>query len=186
MGSLAPGNFAGRTCSGCGLATHAHTMAALRKRGEATATANREYITRIVDSLRVIVKAMRVSGRDVERKLGISAAQLHILQELRHRPSQSINELAARTYTHQSSVSMVVARLVDNRLATRSASGNDARKLAISLTPAGKAILKKSPSAAQGPIVAALERMPQSDLQELAESLRKLDDLLTRSDAPVA
>lgn len=154
-------------------------MAALRKRGEATATANREYITRIVDSLRVIVKAMRVSGRDVERKLGISAAQLHILEELRDKPWQSINELATRTYTHQSSVSMVVARLVDSRLAMRSASSNDARKAVISLTPAGKAILKKSPGAAQGSIVAALQSMQQSELQELAESLQKLDELLT-------
>lgn len=155
-------------------------MAAIRKRGRPTATGNGENVTRIVDSLRVIVKAMRISGRDAERKLGISGAQLHILQELQNRPSQSINELAARTYTHQSSVSMVVARLVDNRLATRSASSGDARKAVISLTPAGRAILKKSPGAAQGSVVTALQSMQQAELEELAESLQKLDELLTR------
>lgn len=154
-------------------------MAAIRKRGRPTATGNGENITRIVESLRAIAKAMRISGRHAESKLGVSGAQLHILQELQDKPSQSINELAARTYTHQSSVSMVVARLVDNRLAMRSASSNDARKAVISLTPAGKAILKKSPGAAQGSIVAALQSMRQSELQELAESLQKLDELLT-------
>lgn len=158
-------------------------MAPTRKRGKPTATGNRESITRIVESLRVIVKAIRISGRDAERKLGVSGAQLHILQELHDRPAQSINQLAARTYTHQSSVSMVVARLVHARLATRSASSKDARKAAISLTPAGKAILSKSPTAAQGRILAALESMPHGEVQKLAESLQKLDELLTRSDA---
>ena len=129
---------------------------------------------------------MRKSGRDAERKLGISSAQLHILQELQDRPAQSINQLAARTYTHQSSVSMVVARLVDNRLATRSASSNDARRAVISLTPAGKAILKKSPAAAQGGIVAALQSLQHDELQELAESLQKLDQVLGRSEAATA
>ena len=161
-------------------------MAALRKHGKPTATGNRDSIARIIESLRVIGRAMRKSGRDAERKLGISGAQLHILQELQDRPAQSINQLAARTYTHQSSVSMVVARLVDNRLATRSASSNDARRAVISLTPAGKAILKKSPAAAQGGIVAALQSLQHDELQELAESLQKLDQVLGRSEAATA
>ena len=163
-------------------------MSALRKRGKPTATGNRESITGIVESLRRVARAIRVSGREAERKLGISGAQLHVLQELQDRPAQSINQLAARTYTHQSSVSMVVARLVAKKLATRSASSADARKTLISLTPAGRAILKKSPTAAQGRIVAALQSMPQHELQELSESLQKLDVILTRRDgsAPAA
>ena len=161
-------------------------MAALRKHGKPTATGNRDSITRIIESLRVIGRAMRKSGRDAERKLGISGAQLHILQELEDRPAQSINQLAARTYTHQSSVSMVVARLVDNQLATRSASSNDARRAVISLTPAGKAMLKRSPAGAQGRIVAALQSMQHEELQDLAESLQKLDEVLSRSEVTSA
>ena len=68
-------------------------------------------MTRVIDSIRLLVKALRDSGRDAEQKLGITSAQLYVLQALRDHPA-SINELAARTCTHQSSVSMVVARLV--------------------------------------------------------------------------
>ena len=153
-------------------------MTAQRKRGEPSATGNRESITNIVNSLRVIVKALRASGREAEQRLGISGAQLQMLQELRDRPAQSINQLAARTYTHQSSVSMVVSKLVDNGLATRSPSRTDARKVVISLTSAGSRLLKRTPLTVQGRIVTALRSMPRDELQELADSLQTLTELL--------
>lgn len=68
----------------------------------------RPEIVRVVDALRSIVQSLRISGRLVEQQVGISSAQLYILEELAERPAQSINELAERTFTHQSSVSMVV------------------------------------------------------------------------------
>jgi DNA-binding MarR family transcriptional regulator len=141
----------------------------------------RTDMTTVIDSVRAIVKALRNSGRDAEQKLGITSAQLYVLQELKNRPA-SINELAARTFTHQSSVSMVVARLVDNRLVTRTASRGDARKLSISLTPAGRAILKKSPDAAQARLINALRAMPRQDLKALSAQLGTLTEIMEQQD----
>jgi len=124
----------------------------------------------VADSIRAIVKSLRDSGRDTEQKLGITSAQLYVLQELRESPA-SINELAIRTYTHQSSVSMVVARLVESKLVTRSAARGDARKLSISLTPAGRNLLRRSPDAAQMRLVNALRGMSRADVKALSTHL---------------
>jgi MarR family transcriptional regulator, lower aerobic nicotinate degradation pathway regulator len=132
---------------------------------------------RVVDSIRVLVKALRDSGRDAEQKLGITSAQLYVLQALRDQPA-SINELAARTYTHQSSVSMVVARLVDSRLVRRSAVRGDARKLSVSLTPAGRNLVKKAPDVAQTRVVNALRAMSKSDLKALSSQLTNLTEIM--------
>jgi len=132
----------------------------------------------VVDSIRSIIRALRIAGREAEQELGISSAQLFVLQELKDRPSQSINELAERTYTHQSSVSMVVARLVKNRLVRRATSRGDARRLSISITPAGRALLKRSPDAAQTRLIAGLKAMSRSRLKALSENLALLADLL--------
>ena len=131
----------------------------------------------VIDSIRAIVKSLRDSGRDTEQRLGITSAQLYVLQELRE-SSASINELAARTYTHQSSVSMVVARLVDQKLVTRSAARGDARKLSISLTASGRSLLRRSPDAAQTRLVDALRTMTRSDLKELSSQLVSLVDIM--------
>ena len=130
-------------------------------------------MTDVIDSIRVLVKALRDSGRDAEQKLGITSAQLYVLQALRERPA-SINELAARTYTHQSSVSMVVARLVESRLVTRSTARGDARKVLISLTATGRNLVKKAPDGAQTRLVSALSEMTRSDLKSLANQLNAL------------
>jgi DNA-binding MarR family transcriptional regulator len=138
---------------------------------------SRAEMTHVIDSIRVLVKALRDSGRDAEQKLGITSAQLYVLQALRDRPA-SINELAARTYTHQSSVSMVVARLVDSRLVTRTAARGDARKLSISLTPAGRSLVKKAPDAAQTRLISALRAMSKNDLKALSSQLTNLTNIM--------
>ena len=139
----------------------------------------------VVDSIRALVKGLRDSGRDAEQKLGITSAQLYVLQELREKPA-SINELAARTYTHQSSVSMVVGRLVENRLVTRSISRADARRVSISLTAAGRAVLRRSPDAAQTRIITALRAMPRGDLKSLAEQLDNLTQIMVDQEKKTA
>jgi DNA-binding MarR family transcriptional regulator len=132
----------------------------------------------VVDAIRSIIQTVRNSGRETEQKLGISSAQLYVLSELRDRPALSINELADRTYTHQSSVSMIVARLVENRLVTRTASSRDGRRLSIALTPAGRALLRRSPDPVQIRLVAALRTMPRANLKQLAGGLSVLTEIL--------
>lgn len=137
----------------------------------------RSDMTDVVDSIRAIVKVLRDSGRDAEQTLGVTSAQLYVLQELRHGPA-SINELAARTFTHQSSVSMVVTRLVESRLVTRTAAKGDARRLSVSLTNTGRALIRRSPDVGQNRLVTALKAMPSPDLKSLANQLNNLMQIM--------
>src|SRR4051794_8130303 len=66
----------------------------------------------IMDAIRRIVRVLRVSSRAAEKQVGLSGAQLFVLHKLADTPALSLNELADRTRTHQSSVSVVVQRLV--------------------------------------------------------------------------
>jgi len=132
----------------------------------------------VVDSIRAVVQGLRVSGRESEQRLGISGAQLHVLEELADNPALSINELAARTFTHQSSASMIVSRLVERRLVTRTADRADARKLSISLTAAGRAMLRKAPQAPQTRLVSGLRMLSRSDLKQLAKNLSVLTEIM--------
>ena len=138
----------------------------------------------VVDAIRSIIQTVRNSGRETEQRLGISSAQLYVLSELRDKAALSINELADRTYTHQSSVSMIVARLVENRLVTRTASSRDGRRLSIALTPAGRAMLRKSPDPVQTRLVSALRTMSRSELKGLAGGLAILTDILGEQEPP--
>jgi len=101
---------------------------------------------RVLDSVRRLVRTLRVSDRAAQQAAGVSAAQLFVLSELGKTPNMSLRELAERTYTDQSSVSAVVTRLVATELVSRERAEDDGRRLVLALTRAGRAALKKAPA----------------------------------------
>src|SRR4051812_34362454 len=128
-------------------------------------------ISRSMDAIRAVVRALRINTRAIELQIGISLAQLFVLQQVADRPAESLNDLAERTATHQSSVSVVVRRLVDRGLVTRRASAADKRRVQIALTPAGEKLLVGAPKTIQVRMMAALETFKQEDRQELSRLL---------------
>ncbi|HEX8905787.1 MAG TPA: MarR family transcriptional regulator [Longimicrobiaceae bacterium] len=131
-------------------------------------------LTLVMDSLRALVRALRISTRAVEKEIGISGAQLFVLQQLEASPARSVNELADRTSTHQSSVSTVVSRLVERGLVKREPSADDARRMEISITERGRQVVGSAPRTAQVRMLDVLNRMPPEQLHVLATGLEKL------------
>jgi len=127
-----------------------------------------------LDALRRIVQALRESSRRAEQRLGITGAQLFVVEQLAETPHQSLNELAARTFTHQSSVSTVVARLVEDGLVSRHYSETDARRLELVLTARGRRLAAETTGAAQGRLIAAVQSLPLRSRRQLAALLRRV------------
>lgn len=128
----------------------------------------------VLDAIRHIVRTLREASRGSERTVGVSGAQLFVLQRLAGARALSVNELAARTLTHQSSVSVVVSKLEQHRLVTRSRAKDDARRVEVSLTPAGRALLERAPAAAQDRLIAALALVGPPARKRLAADLGQL------------
>lgn len=122
----------------------------------------------ILDALRRVVRELRVSARAAEARAGLSAAQLFVLSRLATEPRLSLRQLAERTSTDPSSVSVVVSRLAAAGLVTRKRSAQDERRVELAITPAGRARLRKAPAAAQGRLIAAVEALPPSRRRQLA------------------
>lgn len=126
-------------------------------------------IRRVLDAIRQIVRSLRVASSSAQKRVGLSAAQLFVLQRLGAGPAMSLNELAERTFTHQSSASVVVSRLVERGLVQRDRSPEDGRRQVLSLTPAARTLLGGAPDVAQDRLIAALQSMKRSDVRKLAE-----------------
>lgn len=128
----------------------------------------------VLDALRRIVQALRESSRRAEQELGISGAQLFVLEKLADAPSQSLNDLAARTYTHQSSVSTVVARLVEQGFVSRQRSSGDSRKLELVLTGRGRRLAERTTGAAQERLIASIQQISAESRAQLSALLQRI------------
>ena len=125
-----------------------------------------------MDAVRHLVRALSASARAVEHSTGISGAQLFLLRQLADTGTPlSVNELAERTRTHQSTVSGVLTRLVARRLVTRTTAPDDARRVAITLTARGRALAADAPPTAQTQILHGLTAIPATERARLADTL---------------
>jgi DNA-binding MarR family transcriptional regulator len=146
--------------------------------------ASKEDVAQVFNSLRRLVHALHHASRDTERRLGVTGAQLFVLTQLRATPSISVNALAERTMTHQSTVSVVVRRLVRRKLVKKTRAADDARRLELTLTPAGRALLRRAPESVQVRLAKAVDGLAAADRRTLGRGLRRLVRALGADDAP--
>jgi DNA-binding MarR family transcriptional regulator len=137
---------------------------------------------RILDSIRRLVRMLRVSDRQAQAELGVSGAQLFVLTELGKTPAMSLNDLAARTLTDQSSVSVVVTRLVEAGLVSRDRDDRDARRLVLHLTRAGRALLLNAPPVAQERLLAVFDGLPDDERKRFADTFQEIVDSVAGDD----
>ena len=136
----------------------------------------------ILDALRSIVRELRLASREAEQRVGVHGAQLHALRQLVDNPATSLTELAERTHTDISSVSVVVSRLVEQGLVARKAADDDRRRLSLGLTPRGRAVLRRAPETGTSRLLRAAAHLSDRELHGLASGLSKLADGIDHTD----
>jgi DNA-binding MarR family transcriptional regulator len=140
----------------------------------------------VLDSIRRIVQALRESSRQAERQVGLTGAQLFVMEVLTQQSNLSINEVAERTHTHQSSVSTVVQRLVDRGFVQRERATGDARRQQLALTPEGQGLLHDTPDLAQYRLIRAVESLAPDKRKLLVTILGEVVGAMSIGEAPPA
>ena len=145
------------------------------------AAGRKSDIDEIVKAIRSLSRGVTQSSRVAEQRWRVSSAQLLVLRILAESPSASVNDLAAQTDTHQSTVSVVVGRLVRRGLVRRRRSADDARRTELALTPAGWSLHREAAAAELRHMASALSAIPRTRLRGMATSLVELGDAISRN-----
>lgn len=128
---------------------------------------------RAMTALREVIRAFNVATKKLERGLGLSGSQLETLEILRENPGLSPSDLACRSSTDQSTASVVVKRLADAGYVERRQSDGDRRRMHLTLTPAGEAVLAKAPPSVPTRLRDAFMRMAQPERITLTQLLER-------------
>lgn len=132
-----------------------------------------------IDSLRAILRAVRLAGHDAQKRVGLTAAQFAALRALDQADPLSMNELADRTMTNASSASEVVTRLVSQGLVSRVRCEEDGRSVRLSLTDSGRLAL----TAGTGPedeVRGAVDKLESGERRQLNRLLARLLEHLSQ------
>lgn len=140
---------------------------------------------KLLNCVRRLVRELRLSDRETQQRYGLTAAQAFVLHALRETEALTVNEIADRTATDQSSVSVVIQRLVQRRLIKRTVNPQDRRSFLLSLTDRGRTLMRRSPLTAQEKIFGSVSKMTLADRRRLAALFEKfLSGMGVRAEGP--
>jgi DNA-binding MarR family transcriptional regulator len=136
--------------------------------------APRAKMLEVLAQFRVVVKSIRSHYQDVERRAGLTGAQLWALSEIAKRPDCQVGQLAQALAIHQSTASNLLRVLAKLGLVTRQRRGKDQRHVQLSPTRKGLQVLKNAPQPLMGVLQQALSNLPVASLDSLHGQLAKL------------
>lgn len=138
------------------------------------ATTRAAETARAVDSVRRVVRGLRLAEQRTRAEAGLSAAQLFVLGQLAESSAASLSELAERTLTDRSSVAAVVERLEEAGLVASERSSDDRRRVLVRITAAGRRRRDAAPEAPTALLLAGLGRLSRGELSSLSTTLERL------------
>jgi DNA-binding MarR family transcriptional regulator len=128
----------------------------------------------VVSSLRRLFKGIHEYSKALQRRSGLSSPQAWALTILDGDRGLSLRDLAERMYAHPSTVSGIVDRLESRGCVKRETDPRDRRGIRLSVTPAGRRLLRSSPPPVQVGLRRVLVSMPTPRLRLLRESLEEV------------
>lgn len=96
---------------------------------------------------------------------------LHVLKEQGALP---VGQLAERTATDPSSVSVVIRKLHEKKLVAKKPSAEDGRRQIVSLTAAGERLIRAEPVPYQEVLMGRMAQLAPGDLHALADLLEQV------------
>jgi MarR family transcriptional regulator, organic hydroperoxide resistance regulator len=143
-----------------------------------------EKVSRIIDNIRRLFKAVNEHSKKAEHETGITGPQLWTIKIIGDLSPVRVSDLARRMYLHPATVVGILDRLESRKLVKRVRSKEDRRVVKVRLTDEGKKIIAKAPQVAQGLLVAGLEVLPNKRLEELDSALEELVHILGAQELP--
>lgn len=121
-------------------------------------------------------------GRELRREgqaLGVTAAQVSLLEAIRHEPGVTATELADRERVSPAAMSGQLVRLEASRLIVRERAA-DRRRIGLTLTPEGEKLLKSVRSRRTSLLAERLERLTPEQRDRIEVALGSLEALVDR------
>jgi DNA-binding MarR family transcriptional regulator len=128
----------------------------------------------LLRNFRTLFGTMQAHFRLVESRCGIGGAQLWALSEVGASSEITVQQLADALIVHQSTASNLITRLADLGLIRRERARSDKRVVQLSITPKGRALLRRAPQPAIGVLPEALRRLSDRDAAQLEAGLKSL------------
>ncbi|MCL1078058.1 MarR family transcriptional regulator [Parashewanella spongiae] len=147
-----------------------------------------EKYEELLISLRRVTRAIDIHSRRLNKQSGLTAPQLLVIQTINKLTAPLAKQIAQDINLSPATVTTIIDRLESRNIVIRTRSQQDKRKVHLSLSDAGKALLTNSPKPLQEHFIKRyqnLESWEQSQLLFAVERIASMMDAEELDAAPV-
>jgi DNA-binding MarR family transcriptional regulator len=147
-----------------------------------------EKYEQLLISLRRVIRAIDIHSRQLNKQSGLTGPQLMVMQKIAQLEAPLAKQVAQEITLSPATVTTIIDRLESRGLVVRTRSETDKRKVHLSLSEAGKALLSQSPKPLQEHFIKRyqnLEEWEQSQLLSAVERIASMMDAHELDAAPV-
>ncbi len=139
----------------------------------------------VIFSIRRLIQAGELYSKELGKTYSISAAQLNCLLALHEHGPLPPSQIAGHMLVKSSTVTGVVDRLEQKGLVKRVRNSPDRRVITIELTEAGRKLSENAPPPIQQKINNGLKKLTKTEIDDIANALSRLTDMLDVQDLEV-
>lgn len=140
----------------------------------------------VLISLRKIIRAIDLHSKKLERNSGLTGPQLLILKAIDQKDAPSAGSIAREVSLSQATVTSILDRLERKGLLQRRRSQDDKRKVALTLTESGQAILATAPALMQDSFIRAFNDLEEWEQTLMLSSLQRIAQMMNAEDLDAA
>lgn len=140
----------------------------------------------IVAAVRRIMRAVDLHSRRLSEEFGLTGPQLATMRECQRLGLVTPSALAKAVHLSNATMSGILTRLEKRGLVERARSRDDRRSFHVRLTPAGRAILERSPSLLQDRFRRELEKIEEWEQHMALAMLQRIASMMDADDLEAA
>jgi len=139
----------------------------------------------IIYAIRRLMQAGEHYTKELNKIYNVSAAQINCLIALQENGPLSPSQIAKHVMVNSSTVTGIIDRLEKKDLVKRLRISPDRRVITVELTKSGRLLAENAPPPIQQKIIDGLNRLAPTEIDEMANTLKRLTDMLDVQDLKV-
>jgi len=149
-----------------------------QKQGPASPGSRPDAVEEMLIALRRVMRAVDIHSRRLVQSHGLTGPQAVVLKEVVRAATLTSGELAKRVNLGQGTVTEIVKRLESRQLLTREQSAADRRRVYVSPTQAGCAMIAESPPLLQETFARRFSALKDWEQNLLLSSVQRVAELM--------
>ena len=137
-------------------------------------------------ALRRILRVTELNSRNLARQSELTASQLLLLKHVDQHGQALPSTIAKAIELKQATITVLINKLEEDGLVTRSRDTEDRRRVWVRLTDAGREVLERSPDLLQSRFQNGFDRLEEWEQSMIITTLERIASLLDAEDVEAA